>query len=503
MDKKEEKTEKDRDNAALCNGKPHQKRRRRALLLCLLLALFTAVCVFVLSDYRHLRSEVLSRVLPPAAYMALLEREHLNTLADEWQNAAERSSEQLSGYSVRGVSLRAEANRLVSGILGAGLPLSSAELAFRYASEDAAGLLQTTLSVNDTVCAALELMTEPERERLLAACPELSGAAIALPIGSDVLLIRLLEHVCDLAVAFFTSISETVRANPFRYLSAFLDALEHVKLEREHPVIISGQTVLSTRLHAAVSLDRALQIASEQLAAAEQSQQLSDSLISCYRSAVWLLNELSERLPLQLHIIAYADRDGYILGHEFELTSGGISLLSLTGLLPEDGMSTRSGTVTAAWGAVSPPPDSDFEKEPAPEQKPVFENELAFEIDRLGLDPATGYPTGKITVGIPGSSPPLGLQFVLTEQDGLPDMRIFLRVSGITAVSARLSLTETPPSGSSLTDGYSAIYPLPEWRGFLAQLDFGAFLAGLQEGLGFDPSSLLPLLERVRGFFSR
>ncbi|MDE7299249.1 MAG: hypothetical protein K2N94_10545 [Lachnospiraceae bacterium] len=491
MDKKEEKTEKDRADAALCNGKSHSKRRRRALILCLLLALFTAACAFVLSDYRHLRSELLSRVLPPAAYMALLEREHLNTLADGWQNASERSSAQLSEYSVCGVSLRAEANRLVSGILGAGLPLRSAELAFRYAAEDAAGLLQTTLSVNDTACATLELMTEPARERLLAACPELSGAAIALPISSDVLLIRLLEHVCDLAVAFFTSISETVRANPFRYLPPFLDALENVRLEREQSIIISGQTVLAMRLHAVVSLDRALQIASKQLTAAEQSQQLSDSLISCYRSAVWLLNELSERLPLQLHIIAYADRDGYILGHEFELTSSGVLLFSLTGLLSKDGMSTRSGTVTAAWGAATLPQKSDFEKE------------LAFEIDRLGLDPATSYPTGKITVGIPGSSPPLGLQFVLTERDGLPDMRIFLRVSGITAVSAELSLTETPPSGNSLTGGYSTVYPLSEWRNFLTQLDFGAFLAGLQERLGFDPSSLLPLLERVRGLFSR
>lgn len=458
-----------------------RRRRKRLALLLLFLAVSAGTFAFILPNYRFLRNALLSRALPPAAYLALLERDYLKSREAEWQSAADIASERLSEYSIRGISLQAETNRLLSGLTGAVFPLRSAELDFRFGTgADSAGLFQTVLSLNDTACASLELLREPATQRLLAACPQLAAAAIAFPAGSDVFLIRLLSHVCDLAEAFFRSVTEAVRANPYRYLPPFLEALEDVSMERNYPAAVGDGTVTTTRMRAVLSLDRALGIASEQLAAAEQSEPLPASVSACYRFAVWLLKELAGRRSVQLCITAYADQEGRILGHEYELTDDGGLLLSLSGLLRADRAGARSGIITAAW------PDASAARK-----------ELTFEIDQLGWDPAAGCPTGKITVGIPGSFVPLGLQLILAERDGLPELRIFLRASGITAVTAKLRLTQTLPTDSLLADSRTLVYPLSEWRTFLERLDFNAFLAGIREAAGTEPASLLSLLKQA------
>ncbi len=251
-------------------------------------------------------------------------------------------------------------------------------------------------------------------------------------------------------------------------------------MERNYPAAVGDGTVTTTRMRAVLSLDRALGIASAQLAAAEQSEPLPASVSACYRFAVWLLKELAGRRSVQLCITAYADQEGRILGHEYELTDDGGLLLSLSGLLRADRAGARSGIITAAW------PDASAARK-----------ELTFEIDRLGWDPAAGCPTGKITVGIPGSFVPLGLQLILAERDGLPELRIFLRASGITAVTANLRLTQTLPTDSLLADSRTLVYPLSEWHTFLERLDFNAFFAGIREAAGTEPASLLSLLKQA------
>lgn len=423
-------------------SKPAVRNHRKAIVLGSVSLLLVFCIIFLSLHYHAIRNALLRQLLSPTTYMTLIETEYLNSQSEDFEKKLAAATKKLSAHAVTGIDVSVSINQLISSYLEDELQnFKSAGLSLRHQTLLQGFGLTTALSINNEERLHINFWSDHEENQFYLQLPELSMAALSCSYSEDFLPVYLLQEAASFLHACLLSAYDQVQENPYSYLIPYLDIIETVTLDTDYTIIINEKEQTTDRLIAQLSVQKALEIASEQLEEMEET----NPLLPLWHLLSGGLERLAATQDVTLVLTAYTDTTGHILGHEFALERDGKTLCSLTGLLSQDLVQGSNGTLYFSYLAENT-------------------DELCsipLELQQFGISSESGFLTGTLLLSHPALS---GVSFALDfyEENGLPKTELRIRALGFTGASVCVTLSDEPVTLPALAD-ISDIYPPEDW----------------------------------------
>lgn len=419
-----------------------------------LLALLLITMIFAFINRKTLMNSLMKTFLSPKAYAVTLETNYLTDKsrlrAENLKTLADRCAKE----NQNSITVEAAINKLIGMYLPISLPFNKLSLTFRAHSYPDWSVLSAHYIIDKQAMRQTNLYFHPEDRQVMIGHPTHSSEALSFTLPDSRLFRLAIHYFEDVAASLNDFIVQLAENDPYPYLLDYVSVLsdvtitEHVTIPNEQYKATDTPAETCTVLTGYLLFDEASEIASRQLNKISNEYEIPLLLEPYYALLTNGLESFAEKESVKLKITLYADSEGNILNHEFELTSGEELLIALTGFPIRN---SETGSITGERLLSLPFFDGTDSK--------IDIRTIRIGYRDFSVNPQTGFYSGKINLSSPEQAL-FSINLLFPDNASLPTCTLNIPVAGINIASLTFSLSSIEDRTVAVPPDFDTLVPI-------------------------------------------